>query len=114
MFNRKEFNMVVLGDALSPDVSELHEYYIRSTGARNCGFYSNAKVDELLDQGLREVDDDKRFEIYKEVQLISMLEDTGFIPLVAEVLPAAYKDTNYQEFMGGFIQYIIWPEAKLA
>lgn len=114
MFNRKEFNMVVLGDALSPDVSELHEYYIRSTGARNCGFYSNPKVDELLDQGLREVDNDKRFEIYKEVQLISMLEDTGFIPLVAEVLPAAYKDTNYKEFMGGFIQYIIWPEAELS
>ena len=45
--------------------------------------------------------------------MISMLEDTGFIPLVAEVLPAAYKDTNYPEFMGGFIQYIIWPEAKL-
>ena len=113
MFTRKEFNMVVLGDALSPEVSELHEYYIRSTGGRNCGGYTNSKVDELLDQGLREVDEKKRFEIYKEIQMISMLEDTGFIPLVAEVLPAAYKDTNYPEFMGGFIQYIIWPEAKL-
>jgi ABC-type transport system substrate-binding protein len=113
MFSRKEFNMVVLGDALSPDVSELHEYYLRSTGGRNCGFYSNDKVDALLDEGLSEVDAKKSYEIYKQVQMTSLLEDTGFIPLVAEVLPAAFKGTNYAEFMGGFIQYIIWPEAAL-
>jgi hypothetical protein len=45
--------------------------------------------------------------------MISLLDETGFIPLVAEVLPAAFKGTNYPEFMGGFIQYIIWPKAAL-
>ena len=113
MFVTKDFNMVVLGDALSPEVSELHEYYLRSTGGRNCGKYVNKAVDALLDQGLSEIDDAKRIEIYKQVQIITMLDDTAFIPLVGEVLPAAFKGSNFDEFAGGFIQYIIWPKAKL-
>ena len=113
MFNKKDFNMVVLGDALSPEVSELPEYYLRSTGTRNCGKYVNKEVDKLLDQGLAEVDQAKRVEIYKKVQMITLLDDTAFIPLVAEQLPAAYKGSNFDEFAGGFIQYIIWPKAQL-
>jgi len=113
MFVKKDFNMVVLGDALSPEVSELHEYYLRSTGGRNCGKYVNKAVDKLLDQGLSEIDDAKRIAIYKQIQMITMLDDTAFIPLVGEVLPAAYKGSNFDEFAGGFIQYIIWPKAKL-
>jgi|GEM_PF-4890487 len=113
MFKTKDFNMVVLGDALSPEPSELVEYYLRSTGTRNAGSYVNTEVDDLLDAGLRETDNAKRIEIYKKVQMIGLLDDSSFIPLVAEVLPAAYKGANWDEFAGGFIQYIIWPKAKL-
>jgi ABC-type transport system substrate-binding protein len=113
MFNTKDFNMVVLGDALSPEVSELPEYYLRTGASRNCGNYSNKKVDALLDAGLKEVNPRKRYAIYSQIQKITMLDDTAWIPLTAETLPAAFKGTNWSDFSGGFIQYIIWPKAKL-
>lgn len=42
---------------------------------RNYGFYSNARVDELVDAGMHETDPAKRIEIYKEAMEILYRED---------------------------------------
>ena len=46
---------------------------------RNYGFYSNAEVDSLIEQGMQETDQQKRVEIYKEAMEILYREDpAGF------------------------------------
>lgn len=47
-------------------------------GANNFSQYSNPKVDELLQQGLTEVDEQKRIEIYQQIQKI-ITEDVPFL-----------------------------------
>lgn len=42
---------------------------------RNSGFYSNAEVDALIEQGMQETDQQKRVEIYKEAMEILYRED---------------------------------------
>lgn len=42
---------------------------------RNYGFYSNAEVDTLIEQGMQETDQQKRVEIYKEAMEILYRED---------------------------------------
>lgn len=42
---------------------------------RNYGFYSNAEVDALIEQGMQETDPQKRVEIYKEAMEILYRED---------------------------------------
>lgn len=42
---------------------------------RNYGFYSNAEVDALIEQGMQETDQQKRVEIYKEAMEILYRED---------------------------------------
>ena len=46
---------------------------------RNAGFYSNARVDELVDEGMHETDSAKRIEIYKEAMEILYREDPAGI-----------------------------------
>jgi len=56
----------------------LHRLYVTdpgNTNTNNYGFYSNAKVDELLNAGAMETDQEKRLEIYKEAMQILYLDD---------------------------------------
>ena len=48
---------------------------IRDRNTNNYGWYSNARVDELLEAGRVEMDPEKRAEMYKEVQQIVYLDD---------------------------------------
>jgi peptide/nickel transport system substrate-binding protein len=59
-----------------PDAQLYAQYHSSqwSPAGVNRGFYKNTKVDELLDQGAKEIDPTKRTAIYKEVQLI-LLDD---------------------------------------
>ena len=41
----------------------------------NYGWYSNARVDELLDAAVTEMDQEKRAEMYAEIQQIIYLDD---------------------------------------
>lgn len=61
-----EFDMFVLGFpfTLDPDTSS----YYATGGANNFYNYSNPKLDQLLQDGLKEVDQEKRKSIYFEVQ----------------------------------------------
>lgn len=45
------------------------------TNERSYGFYSNAEVDKLIHDGMKETDSEKRYEIYKKAQEILYFED---------------------------------------
>ena len=68
------FNWTYGGDQGDPDASVT----LRSDGTNNFSHFNNPRVDELLDQGLRELDPAKRATMYKEVQAI-VAEEVPFL-----------------------------------
>jgi peptide/nickel transport system substrate-binding protein len=60
-----------IGGNEDPDIFE-HVFHSASTPPRraNRGFYANPRVDALIDQARRELDQQKRKELYAEVQRI--------------------------------------------
>ena len=52
----------------SPDVHDPFSFIFHSKGSRNYSHYVDAKIDELMEKGLKERDEAKRVEIYKELQ----------------------------------------------
>lgn len=68
------FNWTYGGDGGDPDASVT----LRSDGTNNFSSYANPRVDELIDQGLRELDLAARAEIYREIQAI-IAEDVPFL-----------------------------------
>lgn len=76
-----EFDLMFLGleYLIDPDIS----IYYRSGGPYNFGAYSNPKIDELLNQGKNEPDEEKRRVIYDEIQEIFQ-EELPTITLYAD------------------------------
>ncbi len=70
-----------IGGNEDPDIFE-HVFHSASFAPKraNRGFYSNPKVDELIDRGRTELDQQKRAAIYREVQTI-LNEDLPYIHL---------------------------------
>lgn len=68
------FNWTYGGGNGEPDGSVT----LRSDGGNNFNSFRNERMDELLDQGLREVDPDRRKEIYDEIQAI-VAEEVPFL-----------------------------------
>jgi len=68
------FNWTYGGDQGDPDASVT----LRSDGVNNFSQYKNPRVDELLDQGLREVDPAARVAPYQEIQRI-VADDVPFL-----------------------------------
>ncbi|MDP8909893.1 MAG: ABC transporter substrate-binding protein [Chloroflexota bacterium] len=64
----------VYGDALEPDARET----LSTDGANNFTQFSNARVDELLQAGVRELDEQARIPIYHEIQQI-VAEEVPFL-----------------------------------
>jgi peptide/nickel transport system substrate-binding protein len=66
----------------SPDFPDVHTYadpFGRTGGAAAKRVaYSNPKVDELLDQGIAELDPEARKQIYVEIQKI-LIDDAAFV-----------------------------------
>lgn len=65
------------GSGLDPDAALRRVFETSADGlnTNNYGWYSNARVDELLEAGRVEMDPEKRAEMYKEVQQIVYLDD---------------------------------------
>ena len=51
----------------------------------NTGWYTNPKVDRLLDAGRAELNEAKRANIYRQVDKIIMEEDAAFLPIVNDL-----------------------------
>lgn len=70
-----------IGGNEDPDIFE-HVFHFASFAPKraNRGFYANPRVDELIDRGRRELDQEKRRALYREVQAI-LNEDLPYIHL---------------------------------
>ncbi len=77
-----EHDMFILGWSNMTGDADYNQYFLFHTDAMgqvgNRSFYSNSRVDELIDLGRQETDPAKRLEIYKEAQAIEM-EDAPMI-----------------------------------
>jgi len=62
----------------------------KGMGGTNRGRYSNPKMDALLEQALRTVDDSAREKLLQEASAV-VLGDYGILPLHFEVTPWAYR-----------------------
>lgn len=73
-----EQDMFILGWSNMTGDADYNQYFLFHSDARgnpgNRSFYSNPKVDELIDKGRQETDEQKRLEIYAEAQKIEMEE----------------------------------------
>ena len=73
------------GEASSPLKSLLHTYdKSKGYGASNRGRYSNAEVDQMIEQALATVDDGKREQLLQQATEIA-IQDLGIIPLHYQV-----------------------------
>jgi peptide/nickel transport system substrate-binding protein len=72
----RDFEMILLGisEALDPDTTQLWHSKSIGNGALNGVAYRNSKVDDLLDQGVRTFDREKRKGIYQQIQQ-TLMED---------------------------------------
>ena len=57
----------------------------------NVGWYTNAKVDGLLDQVVQTFDTAKRRQLYQQINRLVIMEDTGFLPVVNDAMPTAWS-----------------------
>ena len=71
------FNWTYGGSDGDPDARDT----LMTGGANNFSNFSNERVDELLVQGVTELDEEKRIEIYKEIQAI-VADEVPFIYLL--------------------------------
>jgi peptide/nickel transport system substrate-binding protein len=71
------FNWVYGGNNGDPDARDT----LGTGGANNFFNYSNEEVDQLLEDGIREMDESKRIDIYKRIQEI-IADELPLLPLV--------------------------------
>ena len=98
-----EFSLILVGwgsgagEASSPLRSLLHTYdKSRGFGASNRGRYSNPRVDSLIEEALRTVDDTRRQKLLAKATEIA-INDVGIIPLHYQVNTwASRKGVNYR------------------
>lgn len=89
----QDFDLTVLGGYVGPDISAIGNR-LGTGGFMNYGLYSSEEMDALLESGVREVDQAKRSEIYKEVQTLQ-----------AKDLPVVYfRDMYAEEYVKAYIK----------
>jgi peptide/nickel transport system substrate-binding protein len=100
------------GEISSPLVSLVATYDKASgRGTTNAGRYSNPKMDALIAEALRTIDDNKRAELLRQAQTL-VLDDHGILPLHFEVTTWAFKpDLDYKARTD---QYTLPHEVKAA
>ena len=111
----KDFDLLVLADALEPDPATLLNYYVASDGPRNGSQYSNPKVDQLLKSAGGETDEATRKSDLQQAMKTVFIDDTGIIPLCAEALPALQRHSNFVPSVAasGGIAYWRWQDARV-
>lgn len=101
--NKQEFPFYLSGwssstGEISSPLVTLVATYDKATGrgGTNAGRYSNPKMDALVNEATRTIDDAKRADLLRQAQTV-VLDDHGILPLHFEVTAWAYKpDLDYK------------------
>jgi hypothetical protein len=97
-----DFDLVWFGHATGPDPDRLYVYYHGSAiqpGNWNYIRYNNSEVNRLWDLSRTIVDQNRRVEIFREIEKIVM-DDAPVIPVQERVLYAAHRE-EFQGFPPG-------------
>jgi len=91
--NKKRFEAVLMGWGLSrdPDCFDIWHSSKTNEGEFNFISYKNSQVDKLLDEGRRIFDQEKRAEIYHEIQRILYDEQPYMFLWIADSMPIVHK-----------------------
>jgi peptide/nickel transport system substrate-binding protein len=91
--DKKKFDVVILGWALSPDPDQFDMWHSSKTGAKEFNFisYSDPEVDELLDKARRTFDRAERKKYYDRFQEILNEQQPYNFLYVAYALPVVHK-----------------------
>jgi peptide/nickel transport system substrate-binding protein len=113
IFTKEDFDLAVLGDAISPDPDMFVSNYLVPTGpaAGATGRWSNSRVIELTALGKQTVEIDERVPIYKEIYDIVAEEN----PMIFLAFPVRHPVSNTDVqgwFAWGDIRYD-WKEIWL-
>lgn len=108
--NNYGYDMFIMGAGPSTADAHggLHRLYVADpagVNTNNYGFYSNPKVDELLNAGATETDQAKRQEIYKEAMQILYLDDPVGVWMNDRY--NAYVMTNHVEGFGAGVTGVV-------
>lgn len=93
---RTKGNFDLCGGGWLADFNDVSNFFgiFNSKDGNNNGKYNNKQFDDLLDQGLKELDNAKRIEIYKQAEEIMCATDPAVI------------DTYYQDFQTFRYNYV--------
>ncbi len=94
-YRLSQFETIINGIAMGPDPDHsfrLHSKYIPAKGGmgRNSIAFENPQADKLMDDGVREVDQAKRKEIYGKLQEL-LVDELPYIPIYQYVVVRATK-----------------------
>jgi peptide/nickel transport system substrate-binding protein len=91
--NKRKFDAVLLGWALSPDPDQYEMWHSSKTGEHEFNFisYNNPEVDQILDQARKTFDADQRKKLYGRFQEILGEEQPYTFLYVPESLPIVHK-----------------------
>jgi peptide/nickel transport system substrate-binding protein len=83
IYGKGDFDMIGTQDTamVITDPSSVFSVLLTTNAGRNWEKWSDPKVDELAEQGLRERDPEKRKKIYHELQRYILTQDTGAVPI---------------------------------
>ncbi len=91
--DKRKFDAVILGWALSRDPDSFDIWYSSKTGEGEFNFisYKNLELDELLEEGRRIFDQEKRKQIYHKIHKILYDEQPYVFLYVPDALPIVHK-----------------------
>jgi peptide/nickel transport system substrate-binding protein len=111
-YNKSEYDSVMIGFAHPPDpdgTSRFHSDYIpvNGGGGQNTMQYKNPDLDKLWEEGVVELDQEKRAAIYKEAQQI-LRDDLAYLPIFQYVMVEGTKAglENYKQ--NAFVVSNMW------
>jgi peptide/nickel transport system substrate-binding protein len=83
VYGKGDFTLIAAQDRamVSGDPGDIFSLIFTTQSGSNFGRWSDAKVDELTDRGLREPNREKRRQIYHELQRYLLTQDTTAIPV---------------------------------
>jgi peptide/nickel transport system substrate-binding protein len=99
VYGKGDFTLIAAQDRamVGADPSDIFGLIYTTQSGSNFGKWSDPKVDELTDRGLREANRDKRRQIYHELQRYILTHDASAIP-VAWIEGYFFRDKRVQNY----------------
>jgi len=102
IYGKGDFTLIATQDTgmVTNDPSDVFMLLFRTGAGRNYGKWSDRKVDDLVEQGIREQNQDKRKQIYHELQRYLLTQDTPGV-IVGWIEGAFFAEKRVRNYRPG-------------